>query len=49
MGMPLKLSELGVTDCPVAQLAERCCRCGPVGKLLPFAAADVAAIMEASL
>lgn len=49
MGMPLKLSELGVTDCPVAQLAERCCRCGPVGKLLPLAAADVAAIMEASL
>lgn len=49
MGMPLTLSELGVTDCPVTELAQRCCRRGPVGHLLPLNEADVAAILRASL
>ncbi len=49
MGMPLTLSELGITDCPVEELAARCCRRGTVGHLLPLAEADVLSIMKACL
>ncbi len=49
MGMPLTLSELGYTDVPVADLAQRCCARGPVGHLLPLAKEDVEVILNTCL
>lgn len=48
LGMPLTLEDLGAKDCPVEELAKRCCGEGTVGKILPLAAADVAAILESA-
>lgn len=46
LGLPTTLGALGADDCPVEELARRCCGEGTVGKLLALSAADVAAILE---
>lgn len=48
IGLPQTLEELGAKDCPTEEIARRCCGAGTVGKLLPLAAADVAAILESA-
>ena len=49
IGAPTRLSDLGIGDDRLAEMAEKCCHQGPVGNLRPLNREDVLAVLHKAL